>query len=78
MAGVDLRPVDENAPGWPDSGRGSVWQGSEEDIPPDWACGLAFPVGAVVVALGGFVIACMWISTVAEELVGVPVAGASQ
>lgn len=77
-AGVVLRPVDEHAPGWPDVGDLSIWQGLEEDVSPDWACGLAFPVGAVIAALGGFVIACMWISTVADELVGVPSSGALQ
>ena len=38
--------------------------GSGKDCPPDWDCGTGVPIGAVVVALAGFAVACMWIDTV--------------
>lgn len=42
-------------------------QGSKEA--PAWNFGMDFPVGAAVVAAGGFVIAAMWIDTIASEVV---------
>ena len=36
---------------------------------PTWNCGTDFPVGAAAVAAGGFVIAAMWIDTIASEVV---------
>lgn len=38
--------------------------------PPEWSCGSPLPVGAVVVALCGFAMACLWINAFANELVG--------
>eukprot|EP00884_Botryococcus_braunii_P009487 jgi/Botrbrau1/1853/Bobra.146_1s0044.1 len=38
--------------------------------PPFWGCGTGFPIGATVVAVAGFVVAAMWIDTIASELVG--------
>lgn len=35
-----------------------------KDCPPDWDCGTGVPIGAVIVALAGFAVACMWIDTV--------------
>ena len=37
---------------------------------PTWDLGTGFPVGSAVVAAGGFVIAAMWIDTIASEVVG--------
>ncbi len=34
-------------------------------------CGLQFPVGAAAVAAGGFVVAALWIDTIATELVSI-------
>lgn len=36
---------------------------------PTWNLGTGFPVGAAIVAAGGFVIAAMWIDTIASEVV---------
>jgi hypothetical protein len=36
-----------------------------------WSLGLRFPVGAAAVAAVGFVLAAMWIDTLASELVAV-------
>lgn len=35
-----------------------------KEVPPDWDCGAGVPVGAVFVALAGFLVACLWIDTV--------------
>ena len=37
----------------------------------EWGCGLQFPIGAAAVAAGGFVVAAMWIDTIATELVAI-------
>ncbi len=37
---------------------------------PTWNLGTDFPVGSALVAAGGFVIAAMWIDTIASEVVG--------
>ena len=37
---------------------------------PTWNMGTDFPIGAALVAAGGFVIAAMWIDTIASEVVG--------
>ena len=37
----------------------------------EWGCGLPFPVGAAVVAAGGFLLAALWIDTIATELVSI-------
>ena len=37
----------------------------------EWGCGLPFPVGAAVVAAGGFLVAALWIDTIATELVSI-------
>jgi hypothetical protein len=42
--------------------------GNGKDSPPDWDCGTGVPIGAVVVALAGFAVACMWIDTVRRSL----------
>lgn len=42
-------------------------QGSKEA--PTWSFGTDFPIGAAIVAAGGFVIAAMWIDTIASEVV---------
>lgn len=41
-----------------------------QDEAPSWSFGLPFPIGAAVVAIVGFIIAAMWIDTIASELVG--------
>ncbi|KAL3137711.1 hypothetical protein ABBQ38_004978 [Trebouxia sp. C0009 RCD-2024] len=48
-------------------GVGYALQGSKEA--PTWTFGTDFPVGAAFVAAGGFVIAAMWIDTIASEVV---------
>ncbi|KAK9915399.1 hypothetical protein WJX75_008652 [Coccomyxa subellipsoidea] len=42
---------------------------SSKDDPPAWDLGLGFPVGSAVIAALGFVLAAMWIDTIATELV---------
>lgn len=42
----------------------------DAEDPPVWSFGTSFPVGAAVVAAAGFVVAAMWIDTVASEVVG--------
>lgn len=37
--------------------------------PPEWSCGSPLPVGAVLLALCGFAMACLWINAFANELV---------
>jgi len=37
----------------------------------EWGCGLQFPVGAAAVAAFGFVVAALWIDTIATELVSI-------
>ena len=37
----------------------------------EWGCGLPFPMGAAVVAAGGFLVAALWIDTIATELVSI-------
>ena len=39
-------------------------------VAPAWDCGLRVPLGALVLALVGFAVACMWINTIANELLG--------
>ncbi|EIE22196.1 hypothetical protein COCSUDRAFT_55891 [Coccomyxa subellipsoidea C-169] len=42
---------------------------SSKATPPAWTFGLGFPVGSAVIAALGFVLAAMWIDTIATELV---------
>ena len=37
----------------------------------EWGCGLQFPLGAATVAAGGFMVAALWIDTIATELVSI-------
>ena len=37
----------------------------------EWGCCLPFPLGAAVVAAGGFLVAALWIDTIATELVSI-------
>ena len=49
-------------------GVGTLLKDSKEA--PTWNMGTDFPIGAALVAAGGFVIAAMWIDTIASEVVG--------
>lgn len=46
------------------------WWIVQDTEPPFWGCGTDYPVGATIVAVGGFLVAAMWIDTIASELVG--------
>lgn len=49
-------------------GVGFLLKDSKE--PPTWNLGTDFPIGSAVVAAGSFIIAAMWIDTIASEVVG--------
>ena len=42
-----------------------VWMNTEASRPPEWGFGFQFPIGAALIAAFGFVIAAMWIDTIA-------------
>lgn len=42
-----------------------VFLNTEAEKPPEWNFGLKFPLGAALIAAFGFVIAAMWIDTIA-------------
>ncbi|BDA43166.1 probable mitochondrial sodium/calcium exchanger protein [Coccomyxa sp. Obi] len=42
---------------------------SAKETPPAWRLGLSFPIGSAIIAAVGFVLAAMWIDTIATELV---------